>query len=334
MPLIDKSRQEAAFTLIELLVVIAIISILAAILFPVFAKVREKARQTTCTSNLKQLGLALMQYNEDNDEAFPSGTQGRTIPLRAIGWASEIYPYVKSAGVYTCPDDSYRAPVKPTTTVSYAMSLSASDHSLAGFNSPTKSVLLHEVTGVDANVTKLWDGISGDNGSPATDGNTNGYNGIGQFATGVTSGADATIGNANGNFQALTGRHTDASVFLLADGHAKWLRPKSVSSGADATDSSDCETFTSGAIAPAAGVRDRALAEAAAAGVEVRSYFSVPLHRMPAFAGHPSEGGLPVTDDLAARSLSLPMANDLTRVDVDAILAPLLRAATTAGLVG
>jgi len=244
MPCTDKSRRNSAFTLIELLVVIAIISILAAILFPVFAKVREKARQTTCTSNLKQLGLALMQYNEDNDEAFPCGALGRTVPLRAIGWASEIYPYVKSTGVYTCPDDSFRGPAG--STVSYAMSLSASDHALSGFNSPTKSVLLHEVTGTDANITKLWDGVSGDNRSPATDGNTNGFNGIGRFATGVTSGADATIGIANGNFDALTGRHTDASVYLLADGHAKWLRPKSVSSGADATDSSDCETFTSG----------------------------------------------------------------------------------------
>jgi len=88
------------FTLIELLVVIAIIAILAAVLFPVFAKAREKARQTSCINNCKQLGLAFMQYVQDNDEKFPS-----TINWGS-DWAYNIYPYVKSAGVYKCPDDS------------------------------------------------------------------------------------------------------------------------------------------------------------------------------------------------------------------------------------
>jgi len=93
-------NRRNAFTLIELLVVIAIIAILAAILFPVFAKVREKARQTTCTSNMKQLGLAFMQYVQDNDETFPSSN------WYGNGWAARMYPYVKATGVYRCPDDS------------------------------------------------------------------------------------------------------------------------------------------------------------------------------------------------------------------------------------
>jgi prepilin-type N-terminal cleavage/methylation domain-containing protein len=88
------------FTLIELLVVIAIIAILAAILFPVFAKAREKARQTTCTSNMKQLGLAFLQYIQDNDEHFPNSIN------YGSGWAGHVYPYVKATGTYVCPDDS------------------------------------------------------------------------------------------------------------------------------------------------------------------------------------------------------------------------------------
>src|SRR5579862_7576250 len=95
-----KSSKRYGFTLIELLVVIAIIAILAAILFPVFAKVREKARQTSCESNMKQLGLGFIQYVQDNDETMP-------VPADAYGegWAGHIYPYIKSTGVFGCPDD-------------------------------------------------------------------------------------------------------------------------------------------------------------------------------------------------------------------------------------
>src|SRR6201994_4278177 len=96
------------FTLIELLVVIAIIAILAAILFPVFAKVREKARQTSCLSNEKQIGLAFTQYIQDNDETFPvqGGEDAGSIqPSLGMGWAGQVYPYIKSTGVFKCPDD-------------------------------------------------------------------------------------------------------------------------------------------------------------------------------------------------------------------------------------
>lgn len=95
--------QLKAFTLIELLVVIAIIAILAAILFPVFAQAREKARAISCISNLKQLGLAVAQYNQDYDECMPNGDNPWG---EETGWAWQIYPYVKSVGVYQCPDDT------------------------------------------------------------------------------------------------------------------------------------------------------------------------------------------------------------------------------------
>ncbi len=91
-----------AFTLIELLVVIAIIAILAAILFPVFAKVREKARQTSCASNMKQIGLAVLQYTQDNDETFPLAN---TNLYDYNPWDIAIQPYVKSLAVFSCPDD-------------------------------------------------------------------------------------------------------------------------------------------------------------------------------------------------------------------------------------
>jgi len=106
-------HSRRGFTLIELLVVIAIIAILAAILFPVFAQAREKARGISCLSNNKQVGLAFMQYVQDYDETFPpsrialspndSGT--RTTP-----WTVQIYPYMKNIQIVECPSDTTAIP--------------------------------------------------------------------------------------------------------------------------------------------------------------------------------------------------------------------------------
>jgi len=97
-------RNNAAFTLIELLVVIAIIAILAAILFPVFAQAREKARAITCISNLKQIGLGMMMYVQDYDETYPQNQYYSTVTNKYDDqhtWEDSIYPYIKNGDMST-----------------------------------------------------------------------------------------------------------------------------------------------------------------------------------------------------------------------------------------
>lgn len=96
------------FTLIELLVVIAIIAILAAILFPVFAKAREKARQSACTSNLKQIGIAMLQYEQDYDELHI--TWFDMVGPTNTTWQTIIQPYVKSKAIFVCPSNAANSP--------------------------------------------------------------------------------------------------------------------------------------------------------------------------------------------------------------------------------
>ena len=280
------------FTLIELLVVIAIIAILAAILFPVFAKAREKARQTTCLSNEKQLGLGVLQYVQDNDEAFPGG-----VNALGRGWAGEIYPYVKSTGVYKCPDDSTspQANMVQTTVAevdsptSYGLNGNLTSRNrwvgpqittLAGLSAPATTVSLFEINGVTAplgiaNVVDVRSVVAcgpdgGGDGGWDGGGNAGNQNGVGtqnssstfpqgaHYQTGVLGNPPRTGGNAtyDGSPTASaikTGRHTDAANYLMADGHAKWLRGTTVSSGPNANTPTDAQNGSQAAGTAAGG---------------------------------------------------------------------------------
>lgn len=134
--LTGRTKCRAGFTLIELLVVIAIIAILAAILFPVFARARENARRSSCQSNLKQIGLGIMQYTQDYDEKLPMSewvyigpSVHGDVTTDTVMWIDEVQPYIKSTQIFKCPSDSNATwpggtpVINQDTKLSYGVSL-------------------------------------------------------------------------------------------------------------------------------------------------------------------------------------------------------------------
>jgi len=250
------------FTLIELLVVIAIIAILAAILFPVFAKAREKARQSSCANNMKQLALGAAMYVQDFDEKFPSGNSGLLVGpgvANPDGWAAQIFPEVKSTGVYKCPDDA-TAGTGALVPISYGLNANVNGGvSLATFVSTTSSVLLFEVSGITGDPTNATSvaGASG-NGTPnpgttsELDSTTTyvdqGALSSGSTTAGATAGLYETgyLGNINGiatpnvfdSANSGGGLHSGGANYAYIDSHVKWALPASVSAGASNTTSS------------------------------------------------------------------------------------------------
>ncbi|HEY3333272.1 MAG TPA: DUF1559 domain-containing protein [Capsulimonadaceae bacterium] len=257
MKIHNHSKSSIGFTLIELLVVIAIIAILAAILFPVFATAREKARQSTCASNLKQIGLGLLQYTQDNDECLVNawyGNGGSAYQYtnnsgQAYKWMDAIYPYIKSEKVFNCPDDvgtfgynnekglgymyAYNYPTTTGSRLNWgsyginAMYWGYCSKSLpdqcgpgaAGYGTSTSKLLTPDRT--------IWVMDS-----------TNGYEvalQYMQYTRVVPSTTDypgfTTIGNVGSiNEQAAIFRHANGTVanFLYCDGHVKARRPGDV----------------------------------------------------------------------------------------------------------
>ena len=127
------------FTLIELLVVIAIIALLAAILFPVFARARENARKSSCANNLKQIGLAAYQYSQDYDELVVSSYGAYTAPGvgGTVYWMGLILPYIKNTQVYQCPSATKFVETNPQNPQS---STYAHQHNNIGWGMPTPSL--------------------------------------------------------------------------------------------------------------------------------------------------------------------------------------------------
>jgi prepilin-type N-terminal cleavage/methylation domain-containing protein/prepilin-type processing-associated H-X9-DG protein len=111
----SRNFRRRGFTLIELLVVIAIIAILAAILFPVFARARENARRASCQSNMKQIGLAAMQYVQDYDEKYPLAQFGTG--SGNASWAQVVQPYVKSTQLFKCPSNTVNVSMAGDSTL-------------------------------------------------------------------------------------------------------------------------------------------------------------------------------------------------------------------------
>jgi len=207
--------KRKGFTLVELLVVIAVIAVLAAILLPVFAQAREKARQTTCLSNLKQIGTALFLYVQDYDEGFPLqlDTPSFTDAYALHAWPALLQPYSKIYDIWRCPSSPDSTPVVKSGTGSYWInaylngwcnnpSMNACGSSLCDAVPLALAAIPYPVTTVVM---------------------SDGFGGTG-YLTPVHMWCDIWAGGSADCYRWDT-YHSGGANYLLVDGHAKLFRP-------------------------------------------------------------------------------------------------------------
>lgn len=241
-------RTHNAFTLIELLVVIAIIAILAAILFPVFAQARAKARQTSCLSNIKQVGLAMLMYTQDYDEMFPPVVGATTVnnTLYAQHWGVDLtggvnadtaaipagvtvpgitQSYIKNAQIFQCAS----GPRQTTTSaaVGYMYNDLAAMRSQAAFSAPASSILIAESSGASGAYTGTAEPLRLNAGHAINRTDTT------TAIPGNNSTWPLDPSTVNMDQAALkdVARHMDGGNFLFGDGHAKWHKVNLDSNG-------------------------------------------------------------------------------------------------------
>ena len=189
------NNRKVAFTLIDLLVVIAIIAILAAILFPVFARARENARRSSCISNLKQVGIAMMQYTQDNDERYmvANHEDDNGDGVADYAWFLPLQPYIKSEQVFKCPSlGSETTTPNPNT-----------DYILNGFFAHGVSQAIFSQTAQQIMVAERKENLD-----------------VFDYHSWIRDGEEQFefVDNISRN------RHFDGSNYLFVDGHAKWMR--------------------------------------------------------------------------------------------------------------
>jgi len=189
-------RKQEGFTLIELLVVIAIIAILASILFPVFARARAKARQTSCQSNMRQIALSILMYAQDYDSTMVF----YSTESQSYYWFHAVYPYVQDWQIFVCPEETL-------LNIGYGISYPhiawvGGGAALAGIQRPASVMLLTDTEGEDASRRQFQLNIA--------------YCPI-CFPVGSIAGAPQ-------NGIPVEGRHSEGVNVAFCDGHIKWFR--------------------------------------------------------------------------------------------------------------